>query len=159
VSKRQCRFYRNISTGRNFDRRSASISSPTLPALFPNWPLRNRACRPLFLLMTSHGNPSQWTTCQASHPPSGEMIVFLWLLITFLRGRFWLPATRASKKMPLPSSSLNESRYILESHKPLSWIETVNLSTHSGQASSYYWTPISPNPQPSTPKQMAKPRS
>jgi hypothetical protein len=77
--------YRNISTGRNFDRRSTSISGPALPALFPNRPLRNRACTPLFLLLTGHGNPSQWTTCWASHPPSGEMTVFLWLLIAFLR--------------------------------------------------------------------------
>jgi hypothetical protein len=80
----------NISTGRNFDKRSASISGPALPALLPNRPLRNRACTPLFLLLTGHGNPSQWTTCRASHPPSGEMTVFLWLLIAFLRWRFWL---------------------------------------------------------------------
>jgi hypothetical protein len=53
--------------------------------LLPNQPLRNRACTPLFLLLTGHGNPSQWTTCRASHPPSGEMTVFLWLLTTFLR--------------------------------------------------------------------------
>jgi hypothetical protein len=48
-------------------------------------PLRNRACTPLCLLLTGHGNPSQWTTCRASHPPSGAMTVFLWLWITFLR--------------------------------------------------------------------------
>jgi hypothetical protein len=39
----------------------------------------------LFLLLTGRGNPSQWTTCRASCPPRGEMIVFLWLLITFPR--------------------------------------------------------------------------
>jgi hypothetical protein len=50
-------------------------------------PLRNRACTPLFLLLTSHGNPSQWTTCQASRPPRGAMVVFLWLLIAFPRWR------------------------------------------------------------------------
>jgi hypothetical protein len=61
------------------------ISGPTLPMLLPNRPLRNRACTPLFLLLTGHGNPSQYTTCQASRPPSGEMTIFLWLLITFLR--------------------------------------------------------------------------
>jgi hypothetical protein len=143
----------------NFDRRSASISGPALPALLPNRPLRNRACTPLFLLLTGHGNPSQWTTCQASHPPSGEMTMFLWLLIAFLRWRFWLPARRASQQRPLPSSSLNESGYILESHKPLSHIRTVNFSAHSSRASGHYWTPSSPNPWPSTPRQMAKPRS
>jgi hypothetical protein len=37
---------------------SASISGPTLPALFPNQTLRNRACTPLFQILTSHGNPS-----------------------------------------------------------------------------------------------------
>jgi hypothetical protein len=98
----------------------------------PNRPLRNRACTPLFLLLTGHGNPSQWTTCQASCTPSGEMTMFFWLLITFLRWRLWLPERRSSQQKPLPSSSLNESGYILESHKPLSQIETVDFSTHSG---------------------------
>jgi hypothetical protein len=120
VSKIQWRCYRNISTGQNFDRRSASISGPALPVLLPNQPLRNKACTPLFLLLTGHGNPSQWTTCRASHPPSREMTVFLWLLIAFLRWRLWLPARRTSQQRPLPRSSLNESGYILESHKPLS---------------------------------------
>jgi hypothetical protein len=83
MSKRQWRCYRNISTGRNFDRRSASISGPALPVLLPNRPLRNRVCTPLFLLLTGHGNPSQWTTCRASHPPSGEMTVFLWFVDHF----------------------------------------------------------------------------
>jgi hypothetical protein len=40
-------------------------------------PLRNMACNPLCLLLTSRGNPYQYTTCQASHPPRGEMTVFL----------------------------------------------------------------------------------
>jgi hypothetical protein len=35
----------------------------------------------------------------------------------------------------------------------------VNFSTHSGRASGHCWTPSSPNPWPSTPRQMAKPRS
>jgi hypothetical protein len=127
--------------------------------LSPNQPLRNRACTLLFLLLTGHGNPSQCTTCQASHPPSGEMTVFLWLLIAFLRWQFWLPTRRASWQKPLPSSSLNESGYILESHKPLSQIGIVDFLAHSGRASGHCWTPSSPNPWPSTPKQMAKPRS
>jgi hypothetical protein len=40
----------------------------------------------------------------------------------------------------------------------ISQIEIVNFSAHSGRASGHYWTPSSPNPQPSTPRQMAKPR-
>jgi hypothetical protein len=83
----------------------------------------------------------------------------LWLSIAFLRWRLWLLARRASQQKPLPSSSLNESGYILESHKPLSQIGTVNFSAHSGRASGHCWTPSSPNPRPSTPRQMAKPRS
>jgi hypothetical protein len=75
--------------------------------LLPNRPLRNRACTPLFLLLTSHGNPSQWNTCQASHPPRGEMTVFLWLLITFPRWSIMAAARRTSPQMPLPRSSLN----------------------------------------------------
>jgi hypothetical protein len=137
VSKIQWQHYRNISTSQNFNRRSTSISGLALSALFPNRPLRNRTCTPLFILLTGHGNPSQCNTRQASCPPRGEIIVFLWLLITFRRWRFRLPTRRESQQMPLPSSSLNESRYILESQKPLSKIETVDFSTHSSQASSH----------------------
>jgi hypothetical protein len=43
---------------------STSISGPALPVLFPNRPLRNKACTPLCLLLTGPRNPSQWTTCQ-----------------------------------------------------------------------------------------------
>jgi hypothetical protein len=125
----------------------------------PKQPLRNRAYTPLFLLLTGHGNPSQWTTCRASHPPSGEMTVFLWLLITFIKWQFWLPTRKTSQPRPLLRYSLNESGYILESHKSLSQISIVDFSTHSGRASGHCWTPRSPNPWPSTPRQMAKPRS
>jgi hypothetical protein len=69
----------------NFDMMSASISGPILPALLPNQPLRNKACTHLFLLLTGCGIPSQWTTFWAFHPPSGEMTMFLWLLIAFTR--------------------------------------------------------------------------
>ena len=131
--------------------RSTSISGPRLPVLFPNQPLRRISCTPLFLLLTGHGNPSQWTTCWASHPPSGEMTVFLWLLIISLRWRFWLPTRRASQQRPLPSSSLNEFGYILESHKPLYQIVIIDFSAHSSRASGHCWTPSSPNPRPSTP--------
>jgi hypothetical protein len=132
--------------------RSTSISGPALPALLLNQPLRNRACTPLLPLLIGHGNPSQWTTCWASHPPSGEMIVFFWLLIAYLRWRFWLPGRRASQQRSLPISSLNESGYILESYKPLSQIGIVDFSAHSGRTSSHCWTPSSPNPRPSTPR-------
>jgi hypothetical protein len=43
--------------------------------------------------------------------------------------------------------------------KPLSQIGTVGSSTHSGRASGHCWIPSSPNPLPSTPRQMAKLRS
>jgi hypothetical protein len=76
ASKRQWQCCRNISTSWNFDKRSASIPGPSLPVLLENLPLRNRACTPLYLLLTCHGNPSQWTTSQAPHPPRGEMTVF-----------------------------------------------------------------------------------
>jgi hypothetical protein len=124
--------------------------------LLPNRLLRNMACTPPCLLLTCHGNPSQWTTCWAFRPPRGEMTVSLWLLIAFPRWRYWFPARRASQQRSLPSSSLNESRYILESHKPLSQIETVGSSAQFGRASGHCWTPSSPNPLPSTPKRMAK---
>jgi hypothetical protein len=80
----------------------------------------------------------------------------LWFLIAFIRWKLWLPTRRESQQRPLPSSSLNKSRYILESHKPLSQIGIVDFSAHSDRASNHYWTPSSPNPQPSTPRQMAK---
>jgi hypothetical protein len=159
TSKRQWRCYKNISTGWNFDRRSASTSGPALPALLPNWPLRNKVGTPLLLLLIGHGNPSQWTTCRASHPPNGEMTVFLWLWISFLRWWLWLLVIRASQQRPFPSSSLNEYGYILDSHKPLSHIGTIDFLAHFGRDSSHYWTPSSPNPLPSTPRQMAKLRS
>jgi hypothetical protein len=135
---------------------SASISGPAPPTLLPNQPLRNMAYTPLFLLLKSRGNPSQWTTCRTSRPPRGEMILFLWLLIAFPIWRFWLPARRTSLQRPLPSSSLNASGYTLGSHKPLSQIGTISSSTHSDRASGHCWIPSSPNPLPSTPRQMAK---
>ena len=135
MSKGQWWCYRNISTSRNFDGMSASISSPALPTLLPNRPQRNSVCTPLCLLLTSHGNTSQWTTCQASHPPRGEMTVFLWLLIAFPRWRFKPPARRTSQQKPLPSSFLNEYGHILGSHKPLSQTVIVGSSTHFGRAS------------------------
>jgi hypothetical protein len=159
ASKRQWQCCKKNSTGRNFDRMPASISGPTPPALLPNRPLRNKDCTPLFLLLTSRGNPYPWTTCQASRPPRGAMIVFFWLLIAFPRWRFWLPARRTSLQRPLSSSSLNAFGYILGSQIPLSQIGTVGSSTHSGRASSHCWIPSSPNQLPSTPKQMAKLRS
>jgi hypothetical protein len=70
----------------------------------------------------------------------------LWLWIAFLRWRFWPLARRTSQQRPLPSSSLNEFGYILESPKTLYQIRTVDFSAHFGQASGHCWTPSSPNP-------------
>jgi hypothetical protein len=69
--------------GQNFDRTSTSISDLAFPMPFPNHPLRIKAYTPLFLLLRSLGNPSQWITCLAFHPPRKEMTVYLWLLIGF----------------------------------------------------------------------------
>jgi hypothetical protein len=138
---------------------SESISSPGSPILLPNRPIRNRAFTPLYLLLTSNGNPSQWTTCLGSHPPRGAMTVFLRLLIAFPRLRLWPPTRRITLQRPLPSYYLNASQYTLGSHKPLSHIGMVSSSTHSGRSSSHCWIPSSPNPLPSTPRQISKLRS
>jgi hypothetical protein len=126
----QC--YNDISIGRNFDRILASIIGLALPAILENWPSRNKAYTLLFLLPTSPGSPSQWNTCRASLPPGGEMNLFLWLLITFPRWRFWPPPRRASRQRTLPRFSLNECGYTLGSHKSLFQIRTVVSSTHYG---------------------------
>jgi hypothetical protein len=47
-----------------------------------------KACTPLFVLLKGPGNPSRWNTYWAFHQPSGEMNVFLWWLIIFLKWRF-----------------------------------------------------------------------
>jgi len=138
---------------------STSISSHALHFLFPNNPIRKKAFTLLFLLLTWPRDLSQWTTCRSFHPWSGEMIVFLWLWITFPRWWLWPPARRTSQQRPVPSSSLNKCGYTLGSHKPLSQIGIVDSSTHFGWASGHYWTPSSPNPLPSTLRQMAKPSS
>jgi hypothetical protein len=64
----QC--YTSIYIGQNFVRTSANISGPSLPAPLTNQPLRNTTCTTLFLLSTGHGNPYQWTKCQAFLHPS-----------------------------------------------------------------------------------------
>jgi hypothetical protein len=69
--------------GQNFDRTSASISDHALPVPLPSHPSRRKAYIPLFLLPRILGNPSQWITCMAFHPPSKAMIVYFWLLIGF----------------------------------------------------------------------------
>jgi hypothetical protein len=137
---------------------SASIYGPSLPMLFPNHPLRNKACTLLFLLLMGPRNPSQWTTFWSFLPPNGEMTMLFWLLIAFPRWRLCMHTRRTSQRRPLRISYLNDCEYTLGSHKPLSHIETVGSSTHSGQASGHCWTPISPNPIPFTPRSMAKPR-
>jgi hypothetical protein len=93
-----------------------------------------------------------------SSTKKGNDCVFF-MLIAFLRWRFWPPIRRESQYRPLPSSYLNEYGYILESHKPLSHIRIVSSSTHFFRASGHYWTPSSPNPLLSTTRKMSKLRS
>jgi hypothetical protein len=67
------------------------------PVPFPSQPSRSKAYTPLFLLPRSLGNPSQWITCLAFHPPSKEMIVYLWSLIGFRRWPSSQPTRRISQ--------------------------------------------------------------
>jgi hypothetical protein len=66
--------------GQNFDMTSASILDLALLVPFPSQPSRSKDYTPLFLFSRSLGNPSQWITCLACHPPRKEMIVCLWSL-------------------------------------------------------------------------------
>jgi hypothetical protein len=69
--------------GQNFGRMSASIYYIAFPVPFPSQPSRSKAYKTIFLLLRILGNPSQWITCLAFHPPSKEIIVYLWSLIDF----------------------------------------------------------------------------
>jgi hypothetical protein len=144
---------------RNFYRTSTSISDLAMHMPSPNQPLRSKACTPLCLLPAGHGNPSQWTTCQAFLQLSREMTMFLWGLIGFLRWASSQPARRISQWRPLPISSLNECGYTSGYHRPSYHIETIGSSAHFGPASGHCWTPSSSNASPSTPKLMSKQRS
>jgi hypothetical protein len=152
-------FYRNIFIGQNFDRTSTSISDLALLVPFPSQPSRSKTYTPLFLLLRGLGNPSQWITCLAFHPPSKAMIVYLWWLNGFQRWSFSQPRRRASQWQILPIYSSNECGSILGYHRPSSLIRKSSSSTHFGRVSSHYWTPSSLNPLPSTLKLMAKLRS
>jgi hypothetical protein len=68
-----------------------------LPVPLPSQPSRSKAYTPLFLLPRSLGNPSQWITCLAFHPPSKAMTVYLWSLIGFRRWPSSQPARRISQ--------------------------------------------------------------
>jgi hypothetical protein len=72
----------------------------------------------LCLLLKCPRNPSRWTTCRSFRQTSGEMTVFLWWLIIFLKWWLLSLARRASQQRPLPSSSSNECGYIMGYHKP-----------------------------------------
>jgi hypothetical protein len=76
-------FFKNIFIGQNFDRTSASILDLALPVPFPSQPSRRKAYTPLFLLLRSLGNPSQWITCQAFCPPSKGMTVYFLVVDQF----------------------------------------------------------------------------
>jgi hypothetical protein len=157
--RKLCLFNRNIFIGQNFNRTSASILDLALPMSFPIQPSRSKAYTPLFLLPRGLGNPSQWITCLAFHPPSKAMISYLRWLIGFQRWPFSQPARRASQRQILEISSSNECGSILGYYRPSSLIGTIGSSTHFGRVSGHCWTPISLNPFPSTLKPMARQRS
>ena len=152
-------FYRNIFIGQNFNNTSSSILDLALPVPFRRQPSRRKDYTPLFLLPRGLGNPSRWITCLSFHPPSKEMIAYLWWLIGFQRWPFSQPVRRASHRQILPSYSLNKYGSILGYHKPSSLIRTTSSSKHFGGVSGHCWTPSSLNPLPSTLKLMARQRS
>jgi hypothetical protein len=152
-------FYINIFIGQKFDMTSISISDIALPVPLSSQPLRSKAYTTLFLLPRGLGNPSRWITCLIFCPPSEEMIVYLWRLISFQRWPFSQPVRRASQRHILLISSSNVCRSILGYHKPSSQIGTTSSSTHFGGVSGQCWTPSSLNPLLSTPKMMAKHKS
>jgi hypothetical protein len=93
--RKLCLFFRTIFIGQTFDRMSTSISDPVLHVSFPTQPSKSKAYTPLFLFLRSPGNPSQWITCMAYHPPRKEMNVYLLSLISFRR---W-PSSQPIKRM------------------------------------------------------------
>ena len=131
-------FYKNIFIGQNFERTPSSISDMLLPISFPRKSSRRKAYIPLFLLLRGLGNPSRWITCHAFDPPSKEMIVYLWWLISFQRWPFSHPARRASQRQILPRSSSNKCGSILGYYIPSSLTGTTGSSTHFGVVSGLY---------------------
>jgi hypothetical protein len=127
---------------------SCAIAKPTTKkqGLYTPLPTLNRPWESISMDYMSGLPSTKW----------GNDCVFV-VVDRFSKMAIMVLARRASQQRPLPSSSLNESGYILESYKSLSHIEIVDFLAHSGQASGHYWTPSSPNPRHSTPKQMAKP--
>jgi hypothetical protein len=152
-------FFRNIFIGQNFDRTSTSISDLALFVPFPNKPSRSKDYTTLFLLSKSLGNPCEWITCLAFHPPSKEMTAYLWSLISFRRWPSSQPARRISQRKVLPISSLNKCGSILEYHRPSSPSGMIGSLAHFGRFSIQCWTPRSLNPMLSTPKERTKQRS
>jgi hypothetical protein len=72
-----------------------------------NQPLRNRLYTPLPTPNRPWESISMDYMLGLQSTKQGNDCVF-WLLIAFLRWRFWSPARRASQQRPLPRSSLNE---------------------------------------------------
>jgi hypothetical protein len=116
-------YFRNILIGQKFDRTSTSISDISLPMPLPSQLSRSKDYTPLFIFLRSLGNPSQWITCLACHPPSKEMTVCLWSLIDFRRWPSSQPVRIMSQQQILLSSSSNECGSNLGYHKPSSSTE------------------------------------
>ena len=148
-----------IYIGQTFDRMSGSTSDPALLAPFPNRPSRSKGSILRYLPLVELGNPSLWITCQAFLLLSMETTVFSWLSTDSQRWPLWRPARRISQQKPLFNSFLNECGFNLGSHSLSYQITIAGSSTHFGPASGQCWTPSSPSPQLSIPKQMAKQRS
>jgi hypothetical protein len=91
-------FFKRIFISQNSDRTSTSISDLALPMPLLSQPSRSKDYTPLFLLPRSLGNPSQWITCLAFHPPSKGMTTCLWSLISFRRWPSSQPTRRISQR-------------------------------------------------------------
>ena len=138
---------------------SRSTSDPALLVPLPNRPSRSKAYILHYLPLVDRGNPSPWITCRACLLLRMEMTVFSWSLTDSRRWQSWRPVRRISQQKPLLNSSLNECGCTLGSHSLSYQIEIAGSSAHFGPASGQCWTPSSPSPQLSIPKQMARQRS
>ena len=138
---------------------SRSTSDPALLVPLPNRPSRSKAYILHYLPLVDLGNPSPWITCRACLLLRMEMTVFSWLLTDSRRWPSWRPVRRISQQKPLLNSSLNECGCTLGSHSLSYQIRIAGSSTHFGPTSGQCWTPSSPSPQLSIPKQMARQRS
>ena len=132
---------------------------PALLVPFPNQPSRSKAYILHYLPLVDLGNPSPWITCWACLLLRMEMTVFSWSLTDSRRWPSWRPVRRISQQKPLLNSSLKKCGCTLGSHNLSYQIGIAGSSTHFGPAFGQCWTPSSPSPQLSIPKQMARQRS